>query len=92
MAMVLTQVYLEEPQKKALSALSKRSGRNVSELLRDAVDATLMGVTPDDIKMLDLGTKRAKTDIDAMLVDLKQNALEHGDFMRQIESMRQVSS
>lgn len=41
MRLVLTQVYLETAQKKALSAHAKRSGRKVAEVIRDAVDAAL---------------------------------------------------
>lgn len=92
MAMVLTQVYLDAPQKKALTAQAKRAGRSVSDLMREAVDAAILGVTADDIKMLDAGTIKAKADIDAMLVDLKQNAKEHADFMREIKRLRQVAA
>ncbi len=92
MAMVLTQVYLDAPQKKALTAQAKRAGRSVSDLMREAVDAAILGVTADDIKMLDAGTIKAKVDIDAMLVDLKQNAREHADFMREIKRLRQVAA
>jgi len=91
MAMVLTQVYLDAPQKKALSAQAKRVGRSVSDLMREAVDAAILGVTSDDIKMLDAGTLKAKADIDAMLLDLKQNAKEHEKFMREIKRLRQAT-
>jgi hypothetical protein len=92
MAMVLTQVYLDAPQKKALSAQAKRAGRSVSDLMREAVDAAILGVTADDIKMLDAGTIKAKADIDAMLLDLRQNAKEHEDFMREIKRLRQEAA
>lgn len=92
MAMVLTQVYLDAPQKKALSAQAKRAGRSVSDLMREAVDAAILGVTSEDIKMLDAGTIRAKADIDAMLVDLRQNAKEHEDFMREIKRLRRKAA
>ena len=92
MAMVLTQVYLDAPQKKALSAQAKRAGRSVSDLMREAVDAAILGVTSEDIKMLDAGTIKAKADIDAMLVDLKQNAKEHKDFMREIARLRKAAA
>jgi plasmid stability protein len=92
MAMILTQVYLDAPQKKALSAQAKRAGRSVSDLMREAVDAAILGVTSEDIKMLDAGTIKAKADIDAMLVDLRQNAKEHKDFMREIKRLRRVAA
>ena len=91
MAMVLTQVYLDAPQKKALAAQAKRAGRSVSDLMREAVDAAILGVTSEDIKMLDEGTKKAKTDIDAMLVDLRQNTKEHQNFMREIKRLRRAA-
>ncbi len=91
MSMVLTQVYLDAPQKKALTAQAKKAGRSVSELMREAVDAAILGVTPADIKLLDEGTKKAQGDISAMLLDLKANAREHGDFMKQIAKVRKAS-
>lgn len=92
MAMVLTQVYLDAPQKMALTAQAKRAGRSVSDLMREAVDAAILGVTTEDIKILDAGTKKAKADIDAMLLDLQQNAKEHADFMAEIVRLRQEAA
>ncbi len=92
MSMVLTQVYLDAPQKQALTAQAKRVGRSVSDLMRDAVDAAILGVTPADIKLLDEGTKKAQSDIASMLDDLKTNAKEHGDFMKQIARLRKASA
>lgn len=92
MAMVLTQVYLDALQKKALAAQAKSAGRSVSDLMREAVDAAILGVTAGDIKMLDAGTIKAKADIDAMLADLKQNSQEHEAFMREIQRLRQASA
>jgi Ribbon-helix-helix protein, copG family len=91
MPMVLTQVYLDAPQKKALASQAKRAGRSVSDLMRDAVDAAILGVTSEDIKTLDEGTKKAKSDIDAMLGDLRQNTKEHKEFMREIQRLRKTS-
>ena len=91
MAMVLTQVYLDAPQKKALTAQAKRAGRSVSDLMREAVDAAILGITSEDIKVLDEGTKKAQSDIVAMLGDLRQNAKEHKDFMREIKRLRKVA-
>jgi hypothetical protein len=87
-SMILTQVYLEATQKKALAAQAKRSGVKVSELVRDAVDAAIAGVSVQDLKSLDQGTLRAKQDIDAMLVDLKANAAEHGDFLVEMKRLQ----
>lgn len=91
-SMVLTQVYLEPAQKVALSSQAKKSGKKVSEIMRDAVDAAIVGVTLEDIKMLDEGTKRAQIDLTAMLVDLKDNTKEHTAFMRQIAKLQKEAA
>ena len=91
-SMVLTQVYLEPAQKMALSSQAKKSGRKVSEIMRDAVDAAIVGVTLEDIKMLDEGTKRAQSDIATMLAELKDNTKEHTAFMRQIAKLQKAAA
>lgn len=90
--MVLTQVYLEASQKKALANQAKKTGRKVSEIMRDAVDAAIAGVTLEEIQTLDMGTQRAQTDISAMLVDLKENTSEHTSFMREIAKMQKAAA
>ncbi len=91
-SMVLTQVYLEPAQKVALSSQAKKSGRKVSEIMRDAVDAAIVGVTLEDIKTLDEGTKRAQSDIATMLAELKDNTKEHTAFMRQIAKLQKAAA
>jgi hypothetical protein len=73
--MVLTQVCLEPVQKQALTSKAKKSGRKVSEIMRDAVDAAIAGVTLEDIQTLDMGTQRAQSDIAAMLGSSKKMPL-----------------
>jgi hypothetical protein len=91
-SMVLTQVYLEPLQKKALAGQSKKTGRSVSEIMRDAVDAALAGVTTDDLKTLDQGTLKAQSDIQSMLAELKTNAQEHASFMREIAALQKAAA
>ena len=91
-SMVLTQVYLEASQKQALSSQAKKSGRKVSEIMRDAVDAAIAGVTLDEIRTLDIGTQRAQGDISAMLADLKSNTAEHTTFMREIVKLQKAAA
>ena len=91
-SMVLTQVYLEPSQKQALTLQAQQSGRKVSEIMRDAVDAAIAGVTLDEIQTLDMGTQRAQSDISAMLTDLKGNTAEHTAFMREIADLQQAAS
>lgn len=88
MALVLTQVYLESRQKKELAAKAKASGRKTSDLLREAVDAVLLGVNPDDLHELDVATKRAEEDIKAMVKTLDANAKSHKSFMAKIAKLR----
>jgi hypothetical protein len=88
MPLTLTQVYLETAQKKALAAQARKSGRKSSDLMREAVDALLLGVNAQELKELDVATRRAADDIDAMLVLLDRNAREHAAFMREMRRLR----
>ena len=90
-AMVLTQVYLEALQKKALSGQAKKTGRSVSELMRDAVDAAIAGVTTDELKTLDQGTRKAQDDIHAMLAEMGANTTEHKAFMREMSKLQKAA-
>jgi len=91
-SMVLAQVYLEPQQKKALAAQARQSGRKVSELMRDAVDTAIAGVTADDLRVLDEGTRRAQSNLKAMLAELATNADEHAAFMREIARLQQQAT
>ena len=91
-SMVLTQVYLEPAQKQALTNQAQKSGRKVSEIMRDAVDAAIAGVTLEDIQILDRGTQRAQSDIHAMLADLKANSTEHAAFMQEIAKLQKAAA
>jgi hypothetical protein len=62
----LTQVYLEPAQKKALGQKAKARGVKVSEVIRDAVDTYLAGVTSEELLLLDRATARAAEDFAAM--------------------------
>ena len=88
MALVLTQVYLEANQKKALAAKAKSSGRKASDLMRDAVDALLLGVNPQELKQLDEATKRTEADLQHMLRSLEANAKAHKSFMAEMARLR----
>lgn len=90
--MVLTQVYLEPAQKKALSGQAKKAGQSVSELMREAVDAAIAGVTLDELKTLDEGTRKAQTDLRFMVAELKANASEHSAFMREINKLQNAAT
>lgn len=67
----LTQVYLDPNQKAALSKKAKAAKVGVSEVIRDAVDAYLSGITVDELRLLDSATKQAGAELDAMAQQLK---------------------
>jgi hypothetical protein len=91
-SMVLTQVYLEPAQKQALTSQAQKSGRKVSEIMREAVDTAIAGVTLDDLKMLDIGTQRIQGDINAIQAQLKDNTSEHTTFMRDITKLQKAAA
>ncbi len=88
MGLVLTQVYLEPRQKKDLAAKAKATGRKSSDLLREAVDALLLGVNTEELLQLEEATKRAEKDITAMVKNLDANAKGHKAFMAEIAKLR----
>ena len=68
--MELTQVYLEREQKKALQQRAKANGTKVAEEVRRAVDAYLAGISPDELRLLDEGTRKAERHLKEMAVEL----------------------
>ncbi len=88
MSLVLTQVYLDSKQKKALAAKAKKTGRKSSDLVRDAVDALLLGVNTEELKQLDEATRRAEADIKEIVKTLDANARRHKAFMAEIARLR----
>ena len=68
--MELTQIYLEREQKKGLQARAKANGTKVAEEVRRAVDAYLAGISPEDLRLLDEGTRRAARHLADMAVEL----------------------
>jgi hypothetical protein len=92
MSMVLTQVYLESRQKKELAAKAKATGRKSSDLLREAVDALLLGVNPQELRQLDEATRRAELDLKDMVKSLDANARQHKSFMAEIGRLRAAAA
>src|SRR4051794_37201581 len=68
--MELTQVYLEREQKKGLQARAKANGTKVAEEVRRAVDAYLAGIGPEDLRLLDEGTRKAARHLTDMAIEL----------------------
>jgi hypothetical protein len=66
----LTQIYLERDQKKGLQAKAKANGTKVAEEVRRAVDAYLAGISPEDLRLLDEGTRNAQRHFAEMAIEL----------------------
>ncbi len=57
--MELTNFHLGRKQKAALKERARTKGTNVAEEIRNAVDAYLRGVSPQDLELLDAATRQA---------------------------------
>jgi len=66
----LTQIYLEREQKKRLQARAKANGTKVAEEVRRAIDAYLAGISADELKLLDMGTRKAERHLAEMADEL----------------------
>jgi hypothetical protein len=87
-SLALTNVYLENEQKKALSRKAKSNGTNLSVEVRQAVDAYLAGVSVDELKLLDAATSQAKSDIDEMNAILDNAQKRAEKFFRDIATVK----
>lgn len=92
MAMVMTQIYLDASRKKSLAAKAKKTGRTLSELLRDAGDTALLGVTRDEVLQLDAATRRAEADLKEIVRVLDADAKAHGVFLAALKKMRSLEA
>jgi hypothetical protein len=91
MAFALTQVYLDPVQKKSLAARAKEIGRKPSEAIRDAIDAYVAGVTVDDLKLLDIATKKAEKDLKEMVVTFDAGQKRATKFFAEINKIKAAS-
>jgi hypothetical protein len=83
-SLALTNIYLENEQKKALVRKAKSNGTNLSVEVRQAVDAYLAGVSADELKLLDAATRQAKVDIDDINSILDRAQTRADKFFREI--------
>jgi hypothetical protein len=72
MTMELTQVYLEPFQKRALQAKARAHGTKLAEEVRRAVDAYLAGVSPEELNLLDAGSRKAARHLAEMSEELER--------------------
>ena len=91
-SLVLTNVYLDAGQKKALAKKAKADGTNISTEMRRAVDVYLAGVSTDDLRLLDEATKQAKTEIDEMNRILDAGAARAEKFFAEIEALKKAAA
>jgi hypothetical protein len=92
MALALTQVYLEPSQKISLAARAKEMGRKPSEAIRDAIDAFVAGVTVEDLKLLDVATKKAEKDLKEMVAVLDASNKRSTKFFAEINKIKAASA
>jgi hypothetical protein len=84
----LTNVYLENDQKKALSRKAKSNGTNLSVEVRSAVDAYLAGVTVEELRVLDAATRKTASEISEMNAILDAGQERAVAFFKEIDQIK----
>ena len=87
-AMQSTMVYLTQEQRAGLAKRAARHKTKVAAEIRSAVDAYLVGVTPQELELLDAATRKAKEEIDAMVKTADEIVAGHGRFLKEMRRMR----
>jgi hypothetical protein len=83
-----TMVYLTAEQKEGLARRARERNTKVAAEIRSAIDAYLAGVTPQELELLDVATKRAKEEIDAMLETVNDMLRSHQRFLKDMAKVR----
>ena len=65
-----TRVYLERGQRHALQRRAKVNGTSLSEELRRAIECYLTGIAPEELRLLDDGTRKVEKDINEIACEL----------------------
>jgi hypothetical protein len=86
--MELTNLHLRRSQKRALKERAKAKGTNVAEEIRNAVDAYLAGVTPEELQLLDAATKQAESAIAEMNAMLAATNRRAEQVFAELEALR----
>jgi len=89
--MELTQVYLEREQKRGLQAKAKANGTKVAEEVRRAVDAYLAGVSPEELTLLDEGSRKAERHLKEMSAELERINARLDEAFTQLSRSRKKS-
>jgi hypothetical protein len=89
MAAVLTNVYLEPAQRKFLEKQAKLNGTNLSVEVRSSIDRYRAGAASmAELEFLDMATRKAKEDLDAINATLDAGQRRAETFFAQIESIK----
>jgi len=88
MSAVLTNLYLEAPQRQFLETRAKKRGTNLSSEARAAIDLYKADVSLPELELLDVATQRAKADIDAMVAVYDRAERRAKKFFAQIEAIK----
>ena len=88
MALVLTNVYLEDSQRKILEKMAKKNRSNLSVEVRNAVDVYSTGLSADELRLLDEATLKAKQDLDEMNALLDQSLERSKKFFEEMNRLR----
>ncbi len=91
MALVLTNVYLEDGQRKILEKMAKKNRSNLSVEVRNAIDVYSTGLNTDELRLLDEATLKAKQDLDEMNAVLDQSLTRSAKFFEEINRLRSAS-
>ena len=92
MSLILTNIYLEPAQRKALQARAKRNRTSLSVEARKAIEAYNAGISVDELRLLDEATRKASRDIDEMIAVLDAGAARSKRFFSAIEKIRRESA
>ena len=74
-----------------MAAKAKATGRKSSDLMREAVDALLLGVNTSELHQLDAATRQAEIDLKATVKALDANAKAHRSFMAEMTKLRDAT-
>jgi hypothetical protein len=88
MAAILTNLYLEAPQRRFLEARAKKRGTNLSSEARAAIDLYKADVSLPELELLDAATQRAKADLDTIITVYDRAERRAEKFFAQIESIK----
>lgn len=86
--LVLTNIYLEQGQKKAIARKARANGTTVSVEIRNAVDAYLAGLGAEELGLLEAATRQAKIEIDQMNAILDAGQSRARKFFSEIEKIK----